>query len=136
MRHRLCARKETSEEEVIMAEDLIRSAIEYIEDHCGYPRSNPPKVTAPQWLIDQMERLKKLPPPSVEKVREQWAASAKFRRENAHCPKHKEYFGDTVPGTDNDCDGCWNAYVDKQQTPDSVRLLYEAMDRHDGLKIV
>ena len=36
-------------------------------------------IKAPQWLIDRMEALKKLPPPTLEKVREQWKASAEFQ---------------------------------------------------------
>ena len=34
-------------------------------------------MPAPQWLIDRMEALKKLPPPTIEQVRAQWAASIK-----------------------------------------------------------
>lgn len=33
----------------------------------------------PQWLVDRMEALKKLPPPTLEEVETQFRASAKFR---------------------------------------------------------
>ena len=37
--------------------------------------------SAPQWLIDRMEALKKLPPPTPEEVEAQWRASAKLNNE-------------------------------------------------------
>lgn len=36
---------------------------------------------APQWLVDRMEALKKLPPPTLEEVETQFRASADFRAE-------------------------------------------------------
>jgi hypothetical protein len=33
-------------------------------------------IPAPDWLVYKMEQLSKLPPPSIEKVRAQWEASA------------------------------------------------------------
>lgn len=33
-------------------------------------------IGAPQWLKDRMKALKKLPPPTLEEVRQQWKASA------------------------------------------------------------
>lgn len=38
-------------------------------------RSHRETIGAPQWLIDRMEALKKLPPPTLEQVRAQWEAS-------------------------------------------------------------
>lgn len=32
----------------------------------------------PQWLIDQMEALKKLPPPTIERMKAQWEASQDY----------------------------------------------------------
>lgn len=92
------------------------------------------EITPPQWLIDRMEALKKQPPCTVEQALAQWKAGAKWTKEHAHCPKHKGYFGDTAPAEDNDCNHCWQAYVDRQQTPEAVRMLHEAMDRHGGLQ--
>ncbi len=37
-------------------------------------------IPAPQWLIDRMEKLRKLPPPTLEEVRTQFSASAAFRK--------------------------------------------------------
>lgn len=37
-------------------------------------------LPAPQWLVDRMEALKKLPPPTLEEVRIQFAASARYER--------------------------------------------------------
>jgi hypothetical protein len=43
---------------------------------------NSPEVTrAPQWLVDRMEALKKLPPPTLEEVEAQFAACAKWQDE-------------------------------------------------------
>ena len=39
-------------------------------------------IGAPQWLKDRMEKLKQLSPPTLEEVRAQFAASAKFAREH------------------------------------------------------
>ena len=33
-------------------------------------------IGAPQWLKDRMEAIRKLPPPTLEEVRQQWKASA------------------------------------------------------------
>jgi hypothetical protein len=33
-------------------------------------------IGAPQWLKDRMKKLRELPPPTIEEVREQWKASA------------------------------------------------------------
>ena len=41
-------------------------------------------IPAPKWLIDQMEALKKLPPPSLEKVEIQFAASDNYSRQNQY----------------------------------------------------
>lgn len=38
-------------------------------------------VGAPQWLIDRMETLRKLPPPTLEKVKTQFDASKKWQDE-------------------------------------------------------
>jgi hypothetical protein len=35
-------------------------------------------ITAPQWYKDQMAALRKMPPPTLEKVRAQWKASAEW----------------------------------------------------------
>ena len=37
-------------------------------------------MTAPQWLIERMERLSKRPPPTLEKVKAQFNASMEFRK--------------------------------------------------------
>ena len=37
-------------------------------------------TSAPQWLVDRMEALKKLPPPTLEEVRIQFEASANYRQ--------------------------------------------------------
>ena len=37
-------------------------------------------IPAPQWLIDRMEALKKLPPPTLDDVRTQFSASAELRK--------------------------------------------------------
>lgn len=89
-------------------------------------------IGAPQWLKDQMEALKKLPPPSLEKVQAQFRACEKFRRENARCRKHSEY--DMVNPPETDCYGCWTAYVDKHQTNEAVSLFWKAMEDYDGLQ--
>jgi hypothetical protein len=90
------------------------------------------KSSAPQWLIDRMEALKKLPPPTLEEVRAQFEASAKFRRDNAGCHKHKEY--DMVLPPECDCYHCWCAYTDKHQTKESFGLFHAAMDKYGGLR--
>lgn len=36
-------------------------------------------MDAPQWLIDRMDKLKKLPPPTLEEVKIQLEASERFR---------------------------------------------------------
>jgi len=33
-------------------------------------------IPAPAWLCERMRRVRALPPPTVEEVRQQWAASA------------------------------------------------------------
>lgn len=47
-------------------------------------------IKAPQWLTDRMEALKKLPPPTLEEVRETWAASAEFRNVKWMQPEHEK----------------------------------------------
>jgi len=89
-------------------------------------------IGAPQWLKDRMEALKKLPPPTLEEVQKQWETCARLRRENAHCPRHKEY--DMVNPPEGDCWHCWNAYFDRHQTEEARHLLWKAMDKYDGLK--
>jgi hypothetical protein len=37
-------------------------------------------IVAPQWLKDRMRKLRKLPVPSVEEVKAQWAASIEQQR--------------------------------------------------------
>lgn len=37
-------------------------------------------LPAPQWLVDRMEAIRKLPPPTIEEVRTQFRASYRFRR--------------------------------------------------------
>lgn len=86
----------------------------------------------PQWLKDQMEAQRKLPPPSIEKVRQQFAAVSRFRKENAGCHKHKEF--DCINPPETNCYYCWTAYVDKHQTEESVKLFWKAMDQYDGLQ--
>jgi len=115
-----------------MEKDLLRDAIEYLEEHCNLPKSKPPVSTAPQWLKDQMEAIKKRPPPTIEQVQAQFDACKRIRRENAHCPKHKEY--DMVSPPESDCYHCWHAYFDRHQTDESLRLFHEAMDKYDGLR--
>lgn len=39
-----------------------------------------PVSTAPQWLIEQMERLHKLPPPSIDEVIAQFKGSSEQRK--------------------------------------------------------
>lgn len=36
-------------------------------------------ISPPQWFVDRMEALKKMPPPTLEEVQAQFAASANFR---------------------------------------------------------
>lgn len=91
---------------------------------------------APQWLKDQMEAARNRPPPTSEEVRLQFATCARLRRENARCPKHKEYDMVKPPEEGNDCDGCWCAYFDRHQTDEARKLYWEAMDKYDGLKTV
>lgn len=38
-------------------------------------------LRAPFWLRERMRRMRELPPPSIEEVRAQFAASARTRRE-------------------------------------------------------
>ena len=45
-------------------------------------RSHRETIGAPQWLIDRMEALKKLPPPTLEEVETSFRASEKWRKEN------------------------------------------------------
>lgn len=90
-------------------------------------------MSAPQWLKDRMDAVKNQPAPSTDKVQAQFEACARIRKENAHCPKHKEY--DMVNPPQTDCSYCWDAYVDRHQTTDAVKLLWEAMDKYDGLKL-
>jgi hypothetical protein len=40
-------------------------------------------MSAPQWLIDRMEALKKLPPPTIEEAVAQWEASARWQARSA-----------------------------------------------------
>ena len=87
---------------------------------------------APQWLKDQMEALKKLPPPTLEQVQTQFMASARMRRERACCQKHREY--DMVNPPIGDCYGCWVAYGDKHQTQEAYALFRQAFDKFDGLQ--
>lgn len=89
-------------------------------------------IQAPQWLIDRMEALEKLPPPSPEQMRAQFAASAKFRRDNAKCKRHADY--DMVNPPESDCYGCWCAYTDKHGTKEAMGLFHSAMDKYGGLK--
>jgi len=37
-------------------------------------------IKAPEWLKLKMEKLKKLPKPTLEQVRAQWEASARIRK--------------------------------------------------------
>lgn len=39
-------------------------------------------MSAPDWLKERMEALRKLPPPSREKMLEQWEAMAEYQREH------------------------------------------------------
>jgi hypothetical protein len=39
-----------------------------------------PVITAPLWLTQRMEALRQMPPPTLQKVRTQWKASAEVRR--------------------------------------------------------
>ncbi len=50
-------------------------------------RTNLIIMSAPQWLIDRMEALKKLPPPTKEQVIAQWEASAR-QMEEMDRPEH------------------------------------------------
>lgn len=97
--------------------------------------TNKSKVSsAPKWLKDQMEAAQKRPRPTAEQVRKQWEASADFRRKNAHCPRHVGYTGENPPAPENNCWHCWNAHFDRNQTDEARKLLWDAMDRHDGLQ--
>jgi hypothetical protein len=37
-------------------------------------------IGAPQWLKDRMKKLRELPPPTIEEVREQWKSSIEQQR--------------------------------------------------------
>jgi hypothetical protein len=37
-------------------------------------------IAAPLWLLERMEVLRQMPPPTLQKVRTQWKASAEVRR--------------------------------------------------------
>ncbi len=37
---------------------------------------------APKWLVDRMEALKRMPPPTLEEVETSFRAGEKWRREN------------------------------------------------------
>lgn len=89
-------------------------------------------IGPPQWYIERMEALRKLPPPTPEEVHQQFETCKRLRRENAHCQKHNEY--DMINPPNNDCYYCWSAYIDKHQTEESVKLFWKAMDDFDGLK--
>lgn len=39
-------------------------------------------LPAPQWLVDRMEALRKLPPPTIEQVRTQFARCAELHKEH------------------------------------------------------
>ena len=41
-------------------------------------------IKAPQWLLDRMEALKKLPAPTLEQVRAQWKASENHVSQNQY----------------------------------------------------
>lgn len=45
------------------------------------PRNANEVCKAPQWLIDRMEALKKMPPPTLEEVRQQFEAGKKWQDE-------------------------------------------------------
>jgi len=38
-------------------------------------------IKAPQWFVDRMEALKKLPPPTIEEVQAQFDTCARLRKE-------------------------------------------------------
>jgi hypothetical protein len=47
----------------------------------------PTVIPAPEWLVERMEQLRKLPPPTLEEVKTQLEASARFRaRANVTAP--------------------------------------------------
>lgn len=89
-------------------------------------------IGAPQWLKDQMEALKKLPPPTLEQVHAQFEASKKFRRDNARCRRHADYDKQNPPTTN--CYGCWSAYTDFHQTNEAVNLFWQAMDKYGSME--
>jgi hypothetical protein len=67
----------------------------YYSSHPDAPDNDPrrvPLIKAPQWLVEQMEALAKLPSPTPEEVETQMKASAEFYTEQADllCPKCKE----------------------------------------------
>ena len=47
-------------------------------------------MPAPQWLVDRMEALHKLPPPTIEEVRAQWKASMKLNEEECFKNPYKD----------------------------------------------
>jgi len=46
-------------------------------------------IPAPKWLTDRMELMNNRPPPSIERVRAQWAASAR-QLEEMYQPEHEK----------------------------------------------
>ena len=48
-------------------------------------------VDAPQWLVDQMEEVKKLPPPTLEEVEVQLKAAAEFIKETETAKPLRKY---------------------------------------------
>jgi len=66
-----------------------------------------------------MEALKKLPPPTLEQVERQFAATVKWRKENiTKCEWHPKYKGD-VPPDDMECHGCLDVFC--AQSPEKFQ---------------
>lgn len=100
-------------------------------------KTEKPIMECPQWLKDRREANRILvesmtPEERNRQVDLQWKAVAKLRKENAHCPKHKDY--DMVNKPECNCYHCWTAYFHRHQTEEARNALWEAMDRFDGLQ--
>lgn len=129
--------KEFDREKVFAAVDESNKRFDSYTDEERKSFRETPVIKAPQWLIDRMEANRKRvaamsPDEFLKMATIQMEASAKWRKENAHCPRHKDY--DMVNVPNSNCYHCWSAYVDRHQTKEAVHLFWKAMEDYDGLQ--